>query len=570
LAFTCLSINSQTPWYITGNSGTSPSLNFIGTTDNNPLIFKTRNIERMRLLTGGSFLGVGISNPQATLHLHYQVDGVPFPPLKLLQVTTDITVTGGFCITSAATKDILFKQQETAKFFIEGPQGGFMIAPNGKIGFGTEEPKEKVHVEGKLLIERTATTESSLQFRHPNIAPKGIEPPGPQEAPHYWDIFSDTQGLKFNKVSNTGILSQSMVITKNGNVGIGVATPQSRLDVGGAFKATSADIESTMDAGSVNITGALTAGSANITGALKAGNTNITGNTFITGNVGIGVTGTQEKLEVDGSFKAKSANITNLLTAKNATITNGLTAGNATIENTLITNNLSISGNLGLGTSIPEQKLHVKDGNIQITRTSNTNLEKSAIVFNYSGEPILLPAIKWGIEYVNSSTDGYGLNFWKSSYNNGPQQDGDDSKGWVYSSMMFFSTNNNIGIGTTNPQKKLDVAGSFKAESATITDMLTADRVGVNTMLCAKEIKVQRTSCWPDYVFSKNYKLLPLSEVEQFINQNQHLPNIPSAAEVEANGVNVGEMNALLLQKVEELMLYILDLQKQINELKKQ
>jgi len=63
-------------------------------------------------------------------------------------------------------------------------------------------------------------------------------------------------------------------------------------------------------------------------------------------------------------------------------------------------------------------------------------------------------------------------------------------------------------------------------------------------------------------------KLPTLNEVEQFINENQHLPNVPSAAQVEANGLNIGEMNAILIQKVEELTLYILDLQKQINALK--
>jgi hypothetical protein len=61
-----------------------------------------------------------------------------------------------------------------------------------------------------------------------------------------------------------------------------------------------------------------------------------------------------------------------------------------------------------------------------------------------------------------------------------------------------------------------------------------------------------------------------LTELEQFITENKHPPNVPSAAEVEANGVNIGEMNAILLQKVEELTLYIINLQTQINELKKQ
>jgi len=60
---------------------------------------------------------------------------------------------------------------------------------------------------------------------------------------------------------------------------------------------------------------------------------------------------------------------------------------------------------------------------------------------------------------------------------------------------------------------------------------------------------------------------LPLNELEEFINEKQHLPNVPSAAEVEENGVNVGEMNAILLQKVEELTLYIIQIEKRLSDL---
>ena len=75
---------------------------------------------------------------------------------------------------------------------------------------------------------------------------------------------------------------------------------------------------------------------------------------------------------------------------------------------------------------------------------------------------------------------------------------------------------------------------------------------------------------WPDYVFDKSYNLMPLFETEQYIQANGHLPNVPSAAEVEADGMSVGEMNKVLLQKVEELTLYVIELQKQIDELKKE
>ena len=100
-------------------------------------------------------------------------------------------------------------------------------------------------------------------------------------------------------------------------------------------------------------------------------------------------------------------------------------------------------------------------------------------------------------------------------------------------------------------------------------NLLKAPNARIDGLLCAKEVRVQRTGnqCWPDFVFAKDYKLLPLAEVEQFIAENQHLPNVPSAAEVEANGIDLGEMNAILLQKVEELTLYIIQMEKRLSEL---
>jgi hypothetical protein len=82
---------------------------------------------------------------------------------------------------------------------------------------------------------------------------------------------------------------------------------------------------------------------------------------------------------------------------------------------------------------------------------------------------------------------------------------------------------------------------------------------------------------WPDYVFENNYPLLPLSEVMQYIEQNHRLPDIPSAREIEENGLDLGDMQSKLLQKIEELTLYMLqqsqqieNLQNQVNELKSQ
>ncbi|MEM7298462.1 MAG: hypothetical protein AAF391_09390, partial [Bacteroidota bacterium] len=100
-------------------------------------------------------------------------------------------------------------------------------------------------------------------------------------------------------------------------------------------------------------------------------------------------------------------------------------------------------------------------------------------------------------------------------------------------------------------------------------------KLAVNGTIGATEVIVETTSAWPDYVFSSDYELMPLEEIEKFIQSNHHLPEIPSAEDVEANGVQLGEMNRLLLQKIEELTLHTIrqeklieTMQKEINELK--
>lgn len=107
----------------------------------------------------------------------------------------------------------------------------------------------------------------------------------------------------------------------------------------------------------------------------------------------------------------------------------------------------------------------------------------------------------------------------------------------------------NIGIGTTDTKSyKLAVAGNMIAES----------------------IKVNLQSAWPDYVFSKNYKIVPLAETEKFINKFGHLPGVPSAKVIEADGLNLGEMDILLMKKIEELTVLLIEQGKQITDLQTQ
>ncbi|MEE3999167.1 hypothetical protein V1T75_02365 [Tenacibaculum sp. FZY0031] len=121
------------------------------------------------------------------------------------------------------------------------------------------------------------------------------------------------------------------------------------------------------------------------------------------------------------------------------------------------------------------------------------------------------------------------------------------NNGGTDQSAFTVRNNGNVGIGTANPDAKLSVNGTIHS----------------------KEVKVDLTG-WPDYVFSKEYTLPSLYEVEKHINEKGHLQNIPSAKEVAKDGgIELGEMNRKLLEKIEELTLYTIQQEKSINELKK-
>jgi hypothetical protein len=112
---------------------------------------------------------------------------------------------------------------------------------------------------------------------------------------------------------------------------------------------------------------------------------------------------------------------------------------------------------------------------------------------------------------------------------------------------MRILNSGNVGIGTAFPVEKLAVNGNVRA----------------------KEVKVENAN-WPDYVFAKDYQLPTLQQTQQHIKEKGHLPGIPSAAEVKANGIDLGEMNAKLLQKIEELTLHLIDKEKEIIDLRGQ
>ncbi|WP_199562620.1 hypothetical protein [Pedobacter chinensis] len=119
------------------------------------------------------------------------------------------------------------------------------------------------------------------------------------------------------------------------------------------------------------------------------------------------------------------------------------------------------------------------------------------------------------------------------------------SKGDYLGIKFLVDKSGNVGIGTLAPTEKLSVKGKIRAQ----------------------EVKVEASN-WPDYVFEEGYKAETLKELESYIKENKHLPEIPSAKEMEENGIELGEMNKLLLKKIEELTLHLIEKDKEITALK--
>ncbi len=240
---------------------------------------------------------------------------------------------------------------------------------------------------------------------------------------------------------------------------------------------------------------------------------------FTGGNVGIGTTTSpQGLLDIDGYTIVRDG----FTTANSQLVLYGNGTAGASIEAEAgddynSKRSLALNpwgGNVGIGTTSPRGPLDVNG--LAIVRDGSTTAH-SQLVLHGNGTTGVSIESEAGND--NNSKRSLALNPWGG----------------------------NVGIGTTNPQSKLAVNGTITATEVVVT-----------------------TTGWSDYVLDKNHELTPLSEVASFVEENHHLPGIPSAKEVAERGIGVGDMQAKLLAKIEELTLHMIDQEKRNRQLEEE
>ncbi len=318
-----------------------------------------------------------------------------------------------------------------------------------------------------------------------------------------------------------------------------------------------------------------------------------------TGNVGVGTLNPDSRLQVKGNMKVDSCLIvldSMRIDKTFRAMDNIFVEGDATMEkDAIVKEDFKVYGNVTIEGDTEMFGDASIDGTLKLTGTEElpdsilTNGNFDFLLLNTSGAAkkasydTLLFNLKDGIyaPYPPSKCDVNGI-FQNPTWASGPNK--------IYS----LCPQVDVGIGTDMPRSTLDVHGITYTSSlavgvdpadlvgrfhiktinpnplARLITVENADRkiltLDNNGLLHAREIKID-ADVWPDYVFEKNYELMPLREVQNYIQLNGHLPNIPSAQTVLEEGINLAEMNRLLLEKIEELTLHLIEQERRIEEL---
>lgn len=198
-------------------------------------------------------------------------------------------------------------------------------------------------------------------------------------------------------------------------------------------------------------------------------------------------------------------------------------------------------------------------GNVSIGSFSNSGNGNYNTLLGYqagsnnSGSNNIMIGYQAGLNYSNSS-------FSSILYIHSGMNGGAYPLIWGHFGGRQLKFNGKVGVGNQ--------FGDFPNNAGSVD--VSNYNLFVNGGILTEEVRVMLNNQWADYVFEENYKLPSLEEVELFIEKHKHLPNVPSAKEISENGIELGEMAKIQQEKIEELMLYLIQQQKEIKELKEQ
>ena len=228
--------------------------------------------------------------------------------------------------------------------------------------------------------------------------------------------------------------------------------------------------------------------------------------------------------------------------------------------------------NVGIGISNPSSRLEINSGTAGSSGLKFTNFNESHLsptVWYMNGVSVpnnktltldstgnLIGANTGSIYYMSGYLNNsrfIGLSGYDFEMTDGGIPSGSRAEPPV-NSIFKVKSNGKVGIGTFN---------TFPTTAGSIS--LSNYKLFVKGGILTEEVRISLQSTWADYVFNKDYKLMPLNKVEDFIQKNGHLQNVPSAKEVKENGIELGEMAKIQQEKIEELTLYIIE-QNKTNE----
>jgi hypothetical protein len=249
---------------------------------------------------------------------------------------------------------------------------------------------------------------------------------------------------------------------------------------------------------------------------------------------------------------------------------------------------------VGIGTSVPLTKLHISG----------------------SGQVLRLAGIDPQMEFYQGATSKGFVTITGDDFKIGTLASNNLGRAVIRvngGDRFTVAPDGNVGIATTTPLSRLHVASGDDASLTSNGFMMLGSETGGNIVIdnneviarnngavstlflqnnggpvqigstgvptgyllsvagkaICTELRVQLTGAWPDYVFDSKYKLPSFDKLRQYINENKHLPNIPAAKDIEKSGMDVGDMQRRMMEKIEELTLYVLELEKKVSALEK-